>query len=84
MVLFYDESFPVSWSTSSVSLRHMPILHSEHVYLLHGTKGTYQRQGTAWTRSAGSRTITILPAMKSQNGNLLVVEYAYYEQAPPT
>jgi len=81
--LFFQEEFTVGLS-SYIALTRLPLPHSEHVYLCRAgsSYGTYQREGVTWARDSGSRTINVLSAMGAQTGDVLVVEYAYYDQTP--
>lgn len=81
-VLFYNDEFPAAGGAQTVVLTYLPISYSEHVYLCRGGGGgLYQREELTWVRDAGSRTITVLVGMDARPGDVIVVEYAYYEQA---
>lgn len=81
-VLFFHEEFPATGGGQSIMLKWLPIPHSEHVYLVRGDAGTYQRQETAWTRDGGSTTVRVQSMMDARAGDVIVVEYAYYMSTP--
>lgn len=81
-IYFTQDRFEVSGGVQMLPLTFLPIVHSEHVYLLQAgsNAGAYQRQNKAWERDSGSNELRVLNAMNTSPGDVVIVEYAYYSQ----
>lgn len=75
---WYDQFLVTAPGTQRVTLTHLPLDHSEHLYW-----GPIYQRNAFWTRSAGSRAVIIPdPSGHLSPGDVLTFKYAYIPGVP--